>query len=61
MKKIVSIILILLVIIFFANFSKLKNATLKKIYKIDYSEYVEKYSAEYNVDKYLIYATINKR
>ena len=58
MKKIVSIILILLVIIFFANFSKLKNATLKKIYKIDYSEYVEKYSAEYNVDKYLIYATI---
>ena len=58
MKKIVSIILILLVIIFCANFGKIKNATLKKIYKIDYSEYVEKYSAEYNVDKYLVYATI---
>ena len=58
MKKLVSIILILLVIILCANFDKLKNLTLRKIYKIDYSEYVEKYSKEYEVDKYLIYATI---
>ena len=28
------------------------------IYAIKYSEYVEKYSTEYNVDKYLIYACI---
>ena len=29
-----------------------------KIYKLDYSEYVEKYANEYDVDKYLIYAII---
>lgn len=58
LKKLVTIILILLVIILCANFDKLKNHTLKKIYKTDYSKYVEKYSKEYEVDKYLIYATI---
>ena len=58
MKRILSIILILLVIILCVNFDKVKNFTLKKIYKIDYSKYVEKYSKEYDVDKYLIYATI---
>ena len=58
MKKILSIILIILVILLCANFGKIKKFTLKKIYKIDYSEYVEKYSKEYNVDKYLVYATI---
>ena len=35
-----------------------KNFIMKKIYVTEYSEYVEKYSNEYNVDKYLIYATI---
>ena len=58
MKKFISIILIILVILLCVNFGKIKKFTLKKIYKIDYSEYVEKYSKEYNVDKYLVYATI---
>ena len=58
MKKLLSIILIIIIIIFGINYNKIKNITLKKIYKIDYSEYVEKYSEEYQVDKYLIYATI---
>ena len=31
---------------------------MKKIYVIEYSEYVEKYSKEYDVDRYLIYALI---
>ena len=31
---------------------------MKKYYIIEYSEYVEKYSNEYNIDKYLIYALI---
>jgi soluble lytic murein transglycosylase len=31
---------------------------MQKIYKTEYSEYVEKYSDEYDVDKYLIYAII---
>ena len=35
-----------------------KNTIMKLFYKIEYSEYVEKYSQEYDVDKYLIYACI---
>jgi soluble lytic murein transglycosylase len=31
---------------------------LKKIYPLKYSEYVEKYAEEYNIDKYLVYAII---
>ena len=31
---------------------------MKKIYPLKYSEYVEKYSEEYNIDKYLVYAII---
>lgn len=31
---------------------------VKKSYPTDYSEYVEKYSAEYGVDKFLVYAVI---
>lgn len=58
MKKTLSIILIIIIIIFCINYNNIKNAVLKNIYKIDYSEYVEKYSKEYEVDKYLIYATI---
>lgn len=58
LKKLLSIILIIFIIIFCINYNKIKNITLKKIYKIDYSEYVEKYSEEYQVDKYLIYAII---
>lgn len=34
------------------------NQIIKNIYKIDYSDYIEKYANEYNVDKYLIYAII---
>ena len=58
MKKLLSIILIIIIIAFCINYNKIKNAALKNIYKIKYSEYVEKYSKEYEVDKYLIYATI---
>ena len=31
---------------------------MMKIYKLEYSEYVEKYAKEYDVDKYLIFAII---
>ena len=36
----------------------IKNQILKKMYKQEYTEYVKKYSKEYNVDEYLIYAII---
>ena len=54
MKKIVflSVIVLILGIIFF------RIPIMKSIYPIKDSEYVEKYSEEYEVDKYLIYATI---
>lgn len=35
-----------------------KNTLLKTFYKTRYSEYVEKYSQEYNVDPLLVYAII---
>ena len=59
MKKIWKILIVLIVIItiLFTIF-KNKNTIMKSFYITKYSEYVEKYSKEYNVDKYLIYATI---
>lgn len=61
MKKLIKLILLISLIILVINYidlQTLKNHYLKKIYKIDYSTYVEKYADEYNVDKYLIYAII---
>ena len=54
------IILILLVIIYFVCFKviRVQDKILKNIYPIKYSEYVEKYSEENNLDKYLVYAII---
>ena len=42
----------------FQTCSKKQNIALKKIYPTKYNEYVEKYSKENNVDKYMIYAII---
>lgn len=59
MKRIIKwfIVLIFLVSIIFILF-KNKNAIMKKFYVTKDSGYVEKYSQEYDVDKYLIYACI---
>ena len=51
---IVLIVIVAILIVIFAN----KNTIMKMFYIIKYSEYVEKYSKEYVVDKYLIYACI---
>ena len=51
---IVLIAIITLLIVIFAN----KNTIMKVFYITKYSEYVEKYSKEYDVDKYLIFACI---
>ena len=51
------VVLILIICIIIATIdipSKIKNA----IYKKQYTEYVEKYSSEYNVDENLVYAVI---
>lgn len=61
-KKIIKILLfvIILLAIYFVCFKilRLQDKILKNIYPIQYSEYVEKYSEENGVDKYLIYAII---
>ena len=59
MKKIckffiVLVVIITILIVIFLN----KNTIMKSIYIIKYSEFVEKYSKEYDVDKNLIYACI---
>lgn len=54
-KKIIIILLIIIIAIVLIISAK---PMIKLMYKTDYSEYVEKYAKEYNVDKYLIYAVI---
>lgn len=57
-KKITLCIFLTIIILIIINFGNIKNYFLRKIYKIDYKEYVEKYSEEYEVDKYLVYSII---
>lgn len=61
-KKITRIISVLIILIIIATVlfgvCKVQNIILKKIYPIEYSEYVYKYSEEYNVDPILVLAII---
>ena len=54
-KTIITIIIVLITVVMLLMNS---DYILKKIYKIEYEGYVEKYSKEYLVDPYLIYAII---
>ena len=60
MKKktliIVGVILFLIILIFIIF--KPQNWFLKKIYKLEYSEYVHKYAEENDIDPYLIFSII---
>jgi soluble lytic murein transglycosylase len=58
-KKFICIsIIIIVVLILLLNVIKVQNIILKKIYPISYSEYVYKYSKEYDVDPLLVFAII---
>ena len=60
-KKIsILITIIILLALGFCLFKvvRVQDIILKAIYPIEYSDYVEKYAAENNIDKYLIYAII---
>ena len=57
-KKILILVLILTIIFILLKIVKVQEIVLKQIYPIKYQEYVEKYSEEYGVDKYIIYAII---
>ena len=54
-KILIAIILLGMILFFILN---MKNLVIKKIYPLKYSECVEKYSEEYNIDKYLVYSII---
>ena len=51
--KILTVIILLIIVVMSIN-----TLTIKILYKKEYSEYVTKYSQEYNVDENLIYALI---
>ncbi len=59
MKKIVRLIVFILIIALIGVFIyQYKDLILMKIYPIEYQTHVQKYSKEYDVDEYLIYAII---
>ncbi len=62
MKRLAKILIILIIIllIYFVLFKiiKIDDIVMKKMYPLKYSEYVEKYSKEYKIDSYMVYAII---
>ena len=52
------LLLVVVFIIIVLNYNDIKLHFYKNLYKLDYEQYVEKYSEEYNVDKYLVFAII---
>lgn len=59
LKVLITIILIILISYFgLVKILNIPEKIMKKIYPKNYSEYVVKYSEEYNVDQLLIYAVI---
>ena len=58
MKKLLLLIIIIILVIVAFNYNDIRTFLLEKLYPIKYSEYVELYAKEYDVDKELIYAII---
>ena len=62
MKRLLKFVITLLILasIIFILFKviKIDDIIMKKLYPLKYSEYVEKYAEEYNMDKYMVYAII---
>ena len=57
-KVIIVITIAILLILAIAKIFNIKQVILKKIYPKTYSEYVEKYAKEFNVDPLLIFSII---
>lgn len=57
-KKLIVVLIIILILFLLFGVFHVHEKILKIIYPKEYSEYVEKYSAEYNVDSNLVYAVI---
>lgn len=57
-KQMIILIILLAVTLGLFKIVRVQDIVLRKIYPITYHEYVEKYSAQNDVDKYMIYAII---
>lgn len=61
-KKTIIMLLILIIVLALSfvlfKIVRIQDAMLKLVYPTEYSSYVEKYAAENNLDKYLVYAII---
>ena len=57
-KILIILVVIVLIMVLLFGVLKLQNIILKKIYPMDYSEYVYKYAEEYDVDPILVFAII---
>ena len=57
-KRLMIVITITLLIVLFFKVINIQNFVLKKVYKQQYTEYVEKYAKMYNIDPLWIYAII---
>ena len=58
LKVVLNILITLIVVFMLVKIFNIDTFILKKIYPLKYSEYVEEYSKEYNVDRLLIYSII---
>ena len=58
MKKIIKFFIFIIFLLIIFVFFIFKDKVIKNIYPTEYYDIVEKYSKEYNVDKYLIFAII---
>lgn len=56
-RKFVWLLIIVLAVVWFFFYGG-KKMLLRFFYPIEYEQYVEKYSGEYDLDKYLVYAVI---
>ncbi len=57
-KILIVLVVIVLIMVLLFGVLKVQNIILKKIYPMDYSEYVYKYAEEYDVDPILVFAII---
>lgn len=58
LKFIIALLILISIIFILFKIIKIDDIIMKKLYPIKYSEYVEKYAREYNIDKYMVYAII---
>jgi transglycosylase SLT domain protein len=58
LKFLITLLILASIIFILFKVVKIDDIIMKKLYPLKYSEYVEKYAKEYNIDKYMVYAII---